>query len=164
MPTISYDRRMEDLVAHAVPGGPPQRLRRLPSWLINQARVVANRCVGDRVGAPGQRTNYAVLAALEEFGSLSQAEIGRRLGIDRSDIVALLNHLEDEDLVTRARDPSDRRRNAITLTATGERRLRHMDQDVQRAQDDLLKPLDDSERETLTTLLQRVVDHHHKPD
>lgn len=155
---------MEDLVAHAVAGGPPQRLRRLPSWLINQARVVANRSVAERFGRPGQRTDYAVLASLQEFGSLSQAEIGRRLGIDRSDIVALLNHLEDENLVTRERDPRDRRRNAISLTTTGKRRLRRMDRDVELAQDDLLKPLDEAERETLTMLLQRVVEHHHAQD
>lgn len=105
-----------------------------------------------------------MLACLEEFGSLSQAEIGRRLGIDRSDIVALLNQLEDEDLVTRERDPRDQRRNAIGLTTTGKRRLRRMDRDVELAQDDLLEPLDATERQTLTTLLQRVVDHHHAPD
>lgn len=154
---------MDDLVAHHVPGGPPQRLRRLPSWLINQTRVVANRQVAERFGRPGSRTDYAVLASLEEFGSLSQADIGRRLGIDRSDLVALLNHLEDENLVTRERDPDDRRRNAISLTTTGKRRLRRMDRDVQLAQDDLLEPLDTRERETLTALLQRVVDHHHAP-
>lgn len=155
---------MDDLVAVAVPAGPPQRLRRLPSWLINQARVIANRQVGERLGRPGQRTDYAVLASLQEFGSLSQAEIGRRLGIDRSDIVALLNHLQDEELVNRQPDPDDRRRNAISLTTTGRRRLRRMDRDVGRAQDDLLEPLDAAERRMLTTLLQRVVDHHHAAD
>lgn len=155
---------MEDLVPVAVPAGPPQRLRRLPSWLINQARVIANRRVTERFGRPGSRTDYAVLASLQEFGSLSQAELGRRLGIDRSDVVALLNHLQDDDVVTREPDPDDRRRNAISITTTGRRRLRRMDRDVQRAQDDLLEPLDARERRMLTTLLQRVVDHHHAAD
>lgn len=155
---------MEDLVADAVPAGVPERLRGLPSYLINQLRVIANRRVGERLGRPGQRTAYAVLAALQEFGSLSQAELGRRLGIDRSDVVALLNDLQAEELVVREPDAEDRRRNAVSLTAAGRRRLRRMDHEVQQAQDDLLEPLDATERQTLTTLLQRVLDHHHDPD
>jgi len=57
--------------------------------------------------------------------------------------------------VTRERDPRDRPRNAIGRTATGKRRLRRMDRDVQRGQGGLLEPLDATERETLTVLLRR---------
>lgn len=148
----------DDVAARAAPHGPPQRLRRLPSWLINQVAVVANRRVGARLGRPGVRSEYGVLAALAEFGSLSQAEIGRRLGIDRSDIFALINRLEGQELVVREVDADDRRRNTIRLTKSGKRRLRQIDGEVEHAQDDVLACLDATERETLTRLLQRVVD------
>lgn len=151
----------KDPPVRAVPGGPPQRLRRLPSWLVNQLAVVSNRHVAARLGRPGVRTEYAVLAALAEFGSLSQAQIGRRLGVDRSDVVALINRLQDDKLVLRNPDPDDRRRNTIRLTTAGKRRLRRIDAQVDRAQDDVLACLDATDRQTLTTLLQRVVDHHH---
>jgi DNA-binding MarR family transcriptional regulator len=150
-----------DPAPRAVPGGPPQRLRRLPSWLINQLAVVSNRHVAARLGRPGVRTEYGVLATLTEFGSLSQAQIGRRMGIDRSDMVALINRLEGQELVVRERDPSDRRRNTIRLTTAGKRRLHAIDTQVDLAQNDLLEPLNVAERETLTTLLQRLVEHHH---
>lgn len=139
---------------------PPERLRRLTSWLLNQARVAGNHHVTERLGRPRARTDYAILATLEAFGPTSQADIGRRLGIDRSDVVALLNQLGDEHLVHRAPDELDRRRNVVTITAAGRRRLHAMDDEVTQAQDDLLQPLNQEERASLVHLLQRVVDHH----
>jgi DNA-binding MarR family transcriptional regulator len=47
--------------------------------------------VGDSFGRPGLRRHYAVLAGLDEFGPISQAALSRRLGVDRSDLVAALN-------------------------------------------------------------------------
>src|ERR671928_478678 len=52
---------------------------------------------------------YAVLAALEEAGPMSQADLGRRVWIDRSDLHAIINELESEGLVARVRDERDRR-------------------------------------------------------
>lgn len=161
VPTVCYAGTVSDIEASAVPAGPPERLHGLASWLLNQARVVGDRQVAARFGRTGIRTDYAVLATLDAFGPLSQAEIGRRLGIDRSDVVALLNRLAAEGLVLREQDPDDRRRNTISLTAAGTERLAEMDGQVARAQDDLLAPLDDDDQVTLVRLLQRVVDHHH---
>ena len=70
-------------------------MRGLPSWLLNQAALAANRLVADGLeGAVGaHRSQFAVLSALDEFGPASQADLGRRSGIDRSDMVALVNAL-----------------------------------------------------------------------
>ncbi len=139
---------------------PPDRLQRQASWLLNQARVVGNRHVAERLGERRIRTDYAVLAALEQFGPLSQADLGRRLGIDRSDVVALLNRLGDQGLVHREPDPRDRRRNSVAMTPQGRERLEALDLAVSRAQSDLLEPLDPQERTVLVDLLRRVVAHH----
>jgi MarR family transcriptional regulator, lower aerobic nicotinate degradation pathway regulator len=139
----------------------PARLRGLPSWLLNQAALAAQRLVGDGLSDVGaHRSHYAVLAALDEFGPDSQAALGRRCGIDRSDMVALVNVLSGEGLVGRRADPSDRRRNVITITAAGRRRLRALEQVVGRLQDALLAPLSADEREHLVASLRRVVEHH----
>jgi MarR family len=65
---------------------------------------------GRRLGATSssRRDDYRLLAALEEFGPSSQADLGRRTSIDRSDVVAALNELADRGLVRRAPDPEDR--------------------------------------------------------
>jgi len=151
---------MDELEVENLAGEPPDRVQRLTSWLLNQARVVGNRFVGERLGDRRIRADYAVLAALEQFGPQSQADLGRRLGIDRSDLVALLNQLGVQDLIHREPDPRDRRRNSVAITAAGVERLRALDDAVDRAQDDLLAPLDPDERAALVGLLQRVVAHH----
>ena len=139
----------------------PERLRGLPSWLLNQAALAANRIVGEGLaGAGAHRSHYAVLSALDEFGAASQAALGRRCGIDRSDMVALVNALSRDRLVAKRPDPTDRRRNVITLTTAGRRRLRSLDTAVGRLQDALLAPLSAAERRQLVVLLRRVVEHH----
>ena len=105
------------------------------------------------------RTHYSVLAALDEFGPASQAALGRRCGIDPSDMVALMAVLTDDGLVERAPDPSDRRRNVVSITAGGRRRLGELATAVDGAQDALLEPLTASERADLVTLLTRLVAH-----
>jgi MarR family transcriptional regulator, lower aerobic nicotinate degradation pathway regulator len=139
---------------------PSQRLWRLPSWLLNQVAARANRLVGERFERPGVRIRYAVLAGLDEFGPISQAGLGRRLGIDRSDIVAVLNDLERERFVLRAPDENDRRRNAIRITPGGTHALNTLDDLVNAAQDTLLEPLSPAERGQLNELLQRLLEHH----
>lgn len=139
---------------------PPERLRRLPSWLINQLGIRATRLVHEHVGRPGARADFAVLAALLEFGAMSQAELGRRLGLDRSDIAAVLDRLEVDQLAERRPDDEDRRRNVIVPTAAAAQALDDLQQALESAQSALLEPLSNGERADLIRLLQRVVDHH----
>lgn len=101
-----------------------------------------------------------MLVALDEQGSSSQAELGRRLGIDRSDLHAVVTDLEREGLVARERDERDRRRNAVALTLAGARALTRLDARVEAAQEALLEPLSSAERRTLRQLLARVAEHH----
>jgi len=139
----------------------PDRVRAKPSWLLNQAAISANRLVADGLaGVDGRRPHYVLLAALDDGGPASQADLSRRTTIDRSDIVAALNELTGRGLVARSPDPTDRRRNVVSLTAAGRRHLQKLDRILDRAQDDLLAPLSPAERRELVDLLTRVVDHH----
>ncbi|MGP4022980.1 MarR family winged helix-turn-helix transcriptional regulator [Actinomadura sp. 3N407] len=141
----------------------PARLRHAPSWLINLASAHSHRLVSDGFAAAGARGyHYRLLAALDECGPSSQATLGRHTGIDRSDVVAALNELAAKNLIERSPDPSDRRRNIVTLTPDGARHLNELQEVVDRIQDDLLAPLTPSERDQLTGLLTRIIDHHAK--
>lgn len=153
-PTIRYAAAMDEEAYEA-----PQRLRTLPSWLLNRAALKANRIVADGFAAAGtRRAHFTVLVALDEHGPASQAELGRRLGIDRSDMAAVAGELEHDGFVTRSRDERDRRRNVVRLTAAGEDALRGLDARVEAAQEELLAPLSAVERRELERLLTRVVD------
>jgi MarR family transcriptional regulator, lower aerobic nicotinate degradation pathway regulator len=147
---------METAKVHA-----PARLRAQPSWLINQTAVPANRLVTEALArADARRYHYSLLAALDEVGSASQADLSRRTTIDRSDMVAAVNELAERGLVERTPDPIDRRRNVVTITPAGRRQLRKLDRLLARVQDDLLAPLSADERQQLIHLLTRIVDHH----
>ncbi|TDC93943.1 MarR family winged helix-turn-helix transcriptional regulator [Actinomadura sp. 7K507] len=139
----------------------PARLLNAPSWLISLASAHSHRLVSDGFAAAGARGyHYRLLAALDEYGPSSQATLGRHTGIDRSDVVAALNELAAKGLIERTPDPSDRRRNIITLTPDGSRHLEELDAVLGGIQNDLLAPLSPSERDQLTGLLTRIIDHH----
>ena len=139
---------------------PPERMRRLPSWLASQLARRGAALVGESLAQEGVgRQHFAVLTSLAEQGAASQAALGRRLWIDRSDLHALMTELEQDGLIARVRDPEDRRRNIVTLTAAGKALLRRLDKRVDAAQTGLLEPLSAAERRQLIRLLERVVSH-----
>ncbi|MFI6834029.1 MarR family winged helix-turn-helix transcriptional regulator [Kribbella sp. NPDC050241] len=141
----------------------PARWEGLPSWLLGLAAQHAHRLVGDGFSSVGARGyHYRLLATLEDFGPASQAALGRRSGIHLSDMVATINELADRGLVERAPDPSDGRRNIISLTAAGKRQLRRLEKRLAESQDELLAPLSPDERQRLTELLSKLSDHHNR--
>lgn len=142
----------------------PARLRAIPSRLLAGAAVAADRLVSERLAAEGARKwHFAVLVALVEAGAASQAELSRRTGIYRSDMVAVLNELADAEYIRREPDPADRRRNVITLTPAGHRRLERLDALVTDAQRELLAPLTPGQKDELTRLLTVLTEYHHPP-
>ncbi len=142
------------------PAGPPARLRALASWQTNKVSTLGARLTAARMPL-GARGDFAVLAALEEYGTLSQAELGRSLGLDRNDVNGVLNRLEGGSHVDRQVDPADRRRNVITLTDTGRGYLRRLQHHADAVQDQLLTGLDPAERHQLQVLLRKILDNHH---
>lgn len=140
---------------------PPSRLRELPTWLIGQTSVHSHRLLAEGLAAADSRGyHYRLLAALEEYGPASQAALGRRTGVDRSDVVAVLNDLAARRFIERSPDPGDRRRNIVTITESGTAHLRHLDDLLSDVQDKLLAPLSPPERRQLIDLLSRLLDHH----
>jgi len=141
----------------------PARWEHLPSWLLTQTAGHAHRLVSDGFATVGARGyHYRLLATLAEHGPASQATLGRRSGIHLSDMVATINDLAGQELVERAPDPADRRRNIVSLTAAGKRLLGRLEKRLAETQDELLAPLAPDERQRLTELLSRLLDHHNR--
>jgi MarR family transcriptional regulator, lower aerobic nicotinate degradation pathway regulator len=95
------------------------------SWLVSEVSRVAHRLLTGKLATAGScGYHYRLLAALQEFGPASQAKLGRRTGMDRSDVVAAVNELAGRGLADRSPDPADGRRNIITITPAGTAHLR----------------------------------------
>jgi MarR family transcriptional regulator, lower aerobic nicotinate degradation pathway regulator len=140
---------------------PPDRVRRLTSWLTGRLAATASGLVTDALAAEGlRRQHFTVLGALAERGAASQAALGRRLLIDRSDMHALLSELERDGLVTRVRDPDDRRRMLVELTPAGTRALKRLDRRIEAAQEAFVAPLSASDRRVLQRLLTQLLEYH----
>ncbi|MGV9779611.1 MarR family winged helix-turn-helix transcriptional regulator [Streptosporangium sp. NPDC003464] len=89
-------------------------------WLLNgAAREVTLELEEALKGADLRWRDYGVLSVLEAAGPLSQQEIGRRLAVDRSTMVHIIDVLEQRGLVVRSRDLTDRRAYSIELTDAG---------------------------------------------
>jgi DNA-binding MarR family transcriptional regulator len=138
---------------------PPARLRALASWQTGKVATLGARLTAPRMPLGG-RADFAVLAALDEYGPLSQAELGRRLGLDRNNINVILNRLQPTLDVEREPDPADRRRNVVTLTEAGRHHLEELQQHADAVQDELLRGLDPDERRQLQSLLAKLLDSH----
>jgi DNA-binding MarR family transcriptional regulator len=104
--------------------------------------------------------HFAVLATLDEGSRETQGAIADALGYDRSQLVGILDELEERNLVDRRRDPEDRRRHTVSLTDEGRRELRRLRSIVKRLEDSFLAALDEPSRATLHDALLKVAAAH----
>jgi DNA-binding MarR family transcriptional regulator len=123
---------------------------------VRLARAAGYR-VGEALEALGMRTHeFAVLHYVHDAGPLSQQDLGRALRINPSNLVALLDALQDDALIVRARDPRDRRRHLVGLTPAGHHRLERARRAAEEAEQDLLAPLSADERRAFVGMLARL--------
>ncbi len=99
----------------------------------------------------------AVLIAIDDQTPQSQQEIARRLNVDRTSMVALVDELERKGLAERRSATGDRRRNVVVLTTAGKDTLRKATKASNTAERVFLAKLSEAEAATFRRLLQTVV-------
>jgi DNA-binding MarR family transcriptional regulator len=88
----------------------------------------------------------------------SQGALVETIGVDASQLVGLLNELEADGLIVRRRDPEDRRRHIVEVSAKGSARLEEAKKTAAAVEADLLSGLDPDQVEQLLVLLAQVAD------
>ncbi|HEX5332200.1 MAG TPA: MarR family transcriptional regulator [Cellulomonas sp.] len=135
----------------------PERLRRLPTWMLSQAAARAHRLLAEALADSDARGHhYRLLAALQDQGPTNQVVLGHRTALDRSDVAVGLAELEQRGLAHRDPDPDDGRRKRVQITDAGTRFLADLDEVVGAVQDEVLHQLTPEERRTFLDLLTRL--------
>jgi MarR family transcriptional regulator, lower aerobic nicotinate degradation pathway regulator len=135
----------------------PAELLKSSSFLLKRVGTIAKDKSIEAYEGTGQRPFcFGVLAVLDEGTRETQATIADALGYDRSYLVGVLDELEADGYVERRRDPDDRRRHVVTMTAAGKKELARLRQLHAAIDDELLAPLTAAERKTLQALLLKV--------
>ncbi len=109
--------------------------------------------LGDLDVTPGL---FGVLVIIEANPDLKQSELARATHLDRSTVVSVIDNLERRQLVERRAALNDRRSNALRLTADGSALLRKLKRRVAEHEKRLVGNLDENERQTLVSLLQKI--------
>ena len=102
-------------------------------------------------------TQAKVLMALGEAGPLGQQRLAELVGVDPRNAVAVVESLVGAGLVSRAVNPSDRRRRVLALTAPGRRLVKKLVASTTQNDDKLLASLPAADREALRRLLSAVL-------
>jgi len=124
--------------------------------LSRLSRVVYRRTSEEVLGM--RLKHYVALANLVERTGISQQEMGSMLCVDANNLVLLLNELEAAGLAVRRRDPSDRRRHLVDITAEGRHSLERAERGIASVEDEVLGALSPDERASLQRLLAKAIE------
>jgi DNA-binding MarR family transcriptional regulator len=109
----------------------------------------------DALGLNGRE--FLVLSFVRAADGLSQQALSERLGLDPTLVVGLVDTLEARALMTRSKDPADRRRNLLALTGRGVATHDAAVAAARRAEDGFLAPLTARQRTQLRDALRAVM-------
>jgi DNA-binding MarR family transcriptional regulator len=119
------------------------------------------RKTSDRALAPWGLTvaQAPVLVILREAGRpVMITEVARRLLLETPSVTTMVDRLTDRGLVERVKDPKDRRKTLVALTRKGRRLVDSIREPGNQLQEEMFGALDQGERETLRTILQKFHD------
>ena len=90
------------------------------TWLLHRAAQRMRSATGEQAEKHGlQLRDYIVISALHVTPNLTQGELGKELGLDKTTLMSQLDRLEGMGLVVRRSDPRDRRARIPEITETG---------------------------------------------
>jgi DNA-binding MarR family transcriptional regulator len=98
----------------------------------------------------------SVLWLVDDHPGMAQADLGRTLQMDRATVMAIVNRLQAKGLLKRGASTTDRRRQTLTLTDTGQEALRDARQAVESHEAWLKDRFSPAEVRTLIGLLSRI--------
>lgn len=154
--------QQDDTIANGAKqrGATPVRLGRLGGFVgfrlkrihLHFSQVFSQLTEGDGIRS-GVFSSLAIIAANP---GISQIELSREVGLDKSVMVSIIHELEEQGWAERRRSATDRRRHALHITAAGERQLDALFDVLHETEIKVLQTLTSGERQILNELLDRM--------
>lgn len=90
------------------------------TWLLHRAAQRMRNVTGEQAETHGLNLrDYIVLSALHKTPDLTQVELARALGLDKTTLMSQLDRLEQRGLIIRRLDARDRRARIPDITKSG---------------------------------------------
>ena len=113
--------------------------------LLTQVHKALNRRTSEEL--LGMRFKpYMTLGYIRDHPGITQQELESALFMDANSVVLILNELEAAQFSVRRRDPNDRRRHIVEITASGRRAIERADRARESLEDQVLRGLSSEER------------------
>ncbi|MCX4093463.1 MarR family winged helix-turn-helix transcriptional regulator [Nocardia sp. alder85J] len=135
-------------------------LLRFPSYAFGKLHRAVHQGVGSSL-----RDHWVLVYLEDRADRISQQEIADALGIDRSEVVRLVDGLERAGLVIRQRDTVDRRKHCLSITEAGRAARLRVDAEIEATNEVVFARLTPEERDTLhrLSLLALGYDEQYRP-
>ena len=132
---------------------PGTGLRGRPAYALSQLHHALTARLERELAAEGlSLRTHQVLASIDEHGARSQQQVCDSIVVDRSEMVRIVDRLEEAGMLVRRRDRADRRRHRLELTPSGREALQRGERVIEAVTKDSLSRLSESERSTLHAL------------
>ena len=129
----------------------------MPGHLLRRCQQIAVAIFLDECRAVDLTPlQYVTLATLDNQGALDKATLGGEVALDRTTVAVVANNLEERGFVTSRDSEEDRRARLIEITPAGKALLDEVKDDVRRAQERILSPLEPQEQAEFVRLLAKM--------
>lgn len=155
--TDAERRRFDALLSKLLPE-PEQPAIRSTEYLVTQAYHRLRRLGDEFLAGTGLRTrHFGPLSAIDLLGPCPQQQLARYLAITEPAAAEAVDELVTAGLVSRGRDPRDRRRYALTLTDAGRQKMTALREAVTGLQAAILEALGPDDEPELRALLIKLL-------
>ena len=128
------------------------------TWLLHRAAQRMHATTGEQAEKHGLHLrDHIVLSALHKGPGLTQIELGRSLGLDKTTLMSQLDGLERAGLVVRRPDPRDRRARIPEITPAGEKIRAKVAEDGAAAEQQALAGFSQEEAATFRRMLFEII-------
>lgn len=146
---------MPDQKSAAAPG---YRLEEQAGHLLRRVHQRATAIFLSKIGEPQLTpTQWAALVKLRDTGGASQNHLGRLTAMDPATIQGVIRRLVDRDLIERAGDPQDRRRQVLRLTPAGAALVDRLSANALEVSRAILEPLTPTDRAEFLRMVKALV-------